>query len=111
MRATPDVVLSQRCEPALDLIEPRRRGRSEVDVESRIAGKPGPDRRRLGGAVVVHHEMDVQAGRNVGLDGAQEPQELAAAVPAVQLANDLARGNVERRKAWIWLFSSTHSTI
>src|SRR5678815_39057 len=42
MRATPDVVLSQRCEPALDLIEPRRRGRSEVDVESRIAGKPGP---------------------------------------------------------------------
>jgi len=42
--------------------------------------------------------MDVQAGRNVGLDGAQEPQELAAAVPAVQLADDLARGNVERRK-------------
>ena len=84
MRATPDVVLSQRCEPALDLIEPRRRGRSEVDVESRIAGKPGPDRRRLVGAVVVHHEMDVQAGRNVGLDGAQELQELTAAVPAVQ---------------------------
>ena len=67
-------------------------------MESRIAGKPGPDCRRLVGAVVVHHEMDVQAGRNVGLDGAQELQELTAAVPAVQLADDLARGNVERRK-------------
>ena len=41
-------------------------------------------------AVVVHHEMDVHLGRHVGLDGAQELQELAAAVAAMQLADDLA---------------------
>ena len=38
--------------------------------------------------VVVHHEVDVQLGRDAGLDGSQEPQELCTAMPAVQLADD-----------------------
>ena len=76
MRAAADVVLRQRGEPALDLVEPRRRGRGEVNVESRVAGEPGLDRRRLVGGVVVHDEMDIHLGRNVGFDGAQELQEL-----------------------------------
>src|SRR5678815_4744769 len=85
MRAAADVVLRQRREPALDLVEPGRRGRCEVDVESRVAGEPGLDRRRLVGAVVVHDEVDIQLGRNVGFDGAQELQELGATVPAMRL--------------------------
>ena len=64
MGAAPDVVLSQRGEPALDLIEPRRRSRREVDVEPRVACEPGSDRRGLVRPVVVHHEVDVQLGRD-----------------------------------------------
>jgi hypothetical protein len=45
--------------------------------------------------VVVHHEVDVQLGRDAGLDGSQEPQELCTAMPAVQLADDLARCDIE----------------
>ncbi len=47
MRAAADVVLRQRGEPALDLVEPGRRGGGEVDVESRVAREPGLDRGRL----------------------------------------------------------------
>jgi hypothetical protein len=90
MRAAADVVLGQRGEPALDLIEPGRRSRRKVDVEPRVACEPGPDRGRLVSAVVVHYEVDIHLRCHVGLDGAQELQEFAAAVSAVQLADDLA---------------------
>ena len=98
MRAAADVVLSERGEPALDLIEPRRRSGSEVDMESRVACEPGLDRGRLVGGVVVHHEMDIELRWQVGVDRAQELQELAATVSAVKLSDDLAGGDVQRRK-------------
>ena len=88
MSAATDVALRERCEPTLDLVEPGCRGRSEVDVEPRVACEPGSDRRGLVRPVVVHHEVDVQLGRDAGLDGSQEPQELCTAMPAVQLADD-----------------------
>ncbi len=74
MSAATDVALRERCEPTLDLVEPGCRGRSEVDVEPRVACEPGSDRRGLVRPVVVHHEVDVQLGRDAGLDGSQEPQ-------------------------------------
>jgi len=43
-------------------------------VEPRVACEPGSDRRGLVRPVVVHHEVDVQLGRDAGLDGSQEPQ-------------------------------------
>jgi len=64
MSAATDVALRERCEPTLDLVEPGCRGRSEVDVEPRVACEPGSDRRGLVRPVVVHHEVDVQLGRD-----------------------------------------------
>ncbi|MGF6851352.1 hypothetical protein OKW29_000238 [Paraburkholderia sp. CI3] len=49
-------------------------------------------------AVVVHHQMDVQLGWHVGLDGAQELQEFTAAMTPMQFSNDFARGDVQRRE-------------
>jgi hypothetical protein len=67
----------------------------------RGAGEPGwrapsPDHGRLVGALVVRREMDIHLRRHVGFDGAQELQELSAAVSTGQLTDDLAGGDVQR---------------
>ena len=69
-----------------------------MHVESRMAGKPVAHRGRLVSAVVVHDQVDVQHRRHVGLDGAQELQELTSAVPAVRLADHLTGGDVQCRE-------------
>ncbi|CAB3775311.1 hypothetical protein LMG29542_08693 [Paraburkholderia humisilvae] len=65
-------------------------------METWMASQPGIDRGALVRAVVIHHQMDVQLGRHVGLDGAQKPQEFTAAMTPMQFANDFARGDVQR---------------
>ncbi len=50
-------------------------------------------------AVVVHHEMHVQLGRQLGGDRAQELHKFAAAVTPMQLADYLARRAVPARAA------------
>lgn len=86
MSTAADAGLGEGGKPAFDLVDPGGGGRGEVHVKSRTAGKPGADRCGLEGAVVVHHEMDVQVWRDVVLDGVQEAQELGCAVPGLRLA-------------------------
>jgi hypothetical protein len=40
--------------------------------------------------------MHIHLRGHIGLDGAQELQELGAAMPAVELADDFSGGDVER---------------
>ena len=84
MSAATDLALGQGGEPALDLIEPRGRGRSEVHVEARIASEPSFDGRSLVGTIVVHHQMHVEFLRHRLFNRAQELQELLRAVPSMQ---------------------------
>jgi hypothetical protein len=93
-----DLALAQDGEPALDEVQPRPGGRREVQVVAGVAGEPGLDGRRLVGAVVVHDQVNVELRRHALLDGAQELQELAAAMPPMQLADDLAGGQIQRRE-------------
>jgi len=67
-----------------------------MHMKTRMPGEPVLDGLRLVGAVVVHHEMDVQRRRYVGFDGEQELQELAAAMAAVQIADDSSGGDIQR---------------
>ena len=98
MRAAPDLLFGQRRKPALDLVEPGSRSGREVNMKPRVASEPGLDRGRLVCAVVVHHQVDVQIGRHIRFDGAQELEELAAAMAPVQLTDDGARDDVQRGK-------------
>ena len=60
MRSSTKLFGGERREPSLDEVDPRcTRGR-EVHVEARTLCQPTPDRRRLMGRVVVHHEMDIE---------------------------------------------------
>ena len=59
----PDAVMSDQAEEALDLVEPRCRGRGEVQVKARVLVEP---RRHLGvlmGGIVVEHEVEIEFGR------------------------------------------------
>ena len=90
--------------------------------------------------VVVEDQANVRVSRHLRVDSLQEAEELLTPMPAMTLADDLARGDIERREqrrrpvpavvvrpalrrtegqgqnrrgaveAWIWLFSSTLST-
>jgi hypothetical protein len=72
--ATADLAFGEGSEPTLDLIEPRSRGRREVHVEARIAGKPSFDGRSLVGTVIVHHQMHVEFLRHRLFNRVQELQ-------------------------------------
>src|SRR4051794_32655069 len=90
-------------EPALDEVQPRARGRGEVQREARVREQPALDRRRLVRGAVVEHEVNVELGGNFGVDALQELLKLDRAMAAVQRSDDLAgaqvKGRVEARGA------------
>ena len=53
------------------------------------------------GAVVVDDEVEIEVWGHAGVNVPEEAQELLVAMPRLALA----------MTAWIWLFSSTQSTI
>jgi hypothetical protein len=63
-------------EEALDGVQPRRRGRREVEGPSRVAAKPGADFGLLVGGVVIDDSVHQLAGRDLILGGIEEADEL-----------------------------------
>ena len=96
VRAAAELLGGQLGEPALDEVQPGARGRGEVQHEPRVGGQPLVDRRRLVGRAVVEDDVDVEIGRDLAIEGLQELLELDRAVAAVQRADDLAGGDVQR---------------
>ena len=58
--------------------------------------EPGFDLRRFMGGVVVHDDVDVQIIGNATIDLLEEIEEFPGPVALIALADDEARGNVER---------------
>ena len=56
--ATSDLFIGDKSKEALDLIEPGRTGRSEMDMPARPLGKPFADQRCFMSGLVVHDEME-----------------------------------------------------
>ena len=126
-------------EPDLDLVEQGGVGGGEMEMVAGPGGEPALDAGVLVGAVVVDHEVDIEVRGHVGIDVPEEAQEFLAAA-RLALGEDLAGGDVQGGEegggavagvavchaldvaesdgqkglgapgAWIWLFSSTHST-
>src|SRR6516225_6346025 len=96
--AAPDLFVGDEREETLNLIEPGRTGRREMDVPARPFGEPVADQRSLVGGVVVHDEMDIEIARDGGLDLVEELAKLGGAVAGEAFADHLARRNVERRE-------------
>ena len=67
-----DAIGSYAAEEALDLVEPRRRCRGEVHVETRMPLKPSLHLGVLVCGIVVGDQVQVQTLWGVAVDGAQE---------------------------------------
>ena len=87
--------LGELGEEALDGVEPGAGGRREVEGPARMAGEPSPDLRVLVGGVVVEDGVDQLAGRDRGLDGVEEADELLVPVALHVAADDGAVEHVE----------------
>ena len=61
-----------------------------MEVIARPFGKPGFDRRRLVGGVIIHDEVDVEIGRHGCVDSIEETAELGCAMAPVAAAEHLA---------------------
>jgi len=83
--ATSDGHLGDDAEPAFDLVEPGGIGGCVVDVVSGPPCEPGPDLGMLVGGVIVDDEVDVERFGDVGVDVAQEGQELLVAMTSFAL--------------------------
>ena len=98
MRSAADLLLAQQSEPALDQIQPRGARRREVEVHARMSRAPAVNERRLVRAVVVDNQVDVEGGRDRGVNRVEKLSEFDRAVPSMELADDRAGLGVEGGK-------------
>ena len=89
-RAATDGALGNKGEEPFDLVEPGGVGGREVYVPAWTAGEPSSDLWVLMGCVVVDDEMDVELVRHIGLDVAQESEELLMTMTRFALGDDRA---------------------
>jgi Domain of unknown function (DUF4062) len=83
-------------EEGLDRVQPRARGRGEVEDEAGMAGEPAQDLGMLVGGIVVEDHVDHLAGRHRALDGVEKAQELLVAVALHAAAEHRPFEHVER---------------
>lgn len=83
-----------------DLIQPGATGRGEVEMEpfSLLRLQPFLHFSALVGAVVVHDQMHVLIGRELGFEIVEKPDEFAAPMTVLAGANDLAVQDVKSRE-------------
>jgi hypothetical protein len=87
-RAAAEGALSDVDEAAFELIEPKGKGRPDVNVPARMAGEPSSDPVVLVGGVVVNDEVDVELGRHIGVNCGAGRRELLMAMAGVALGDD-----------------------
>ena len=86
--AVPEPPSRQLGEEALDRVEPRARGRGEVEGPARVLREPGPDPGVFVRGVVVEDGMDRGAGGDRALDAVEKLQEFLMAVASGVLADN-----------------------
>src|SRR5436190_22043 len=98
MDAASELLSGKFSEPALDLIDPRRRGWREMHVVMRPPRQPSFDGRGFMGGVIVHDNVDVEALRNLRVDLLKKIEELGCSVALVAFADHKSGCNVEGRE-------------
>ena len=95
---TPDTFFGDVPEEPLDEVDPRGRGRCEVQVEPWMPGQPVLYFGMLVRRIVVHDQMQCQGFVGPPVNRLQELGELVVAVPGLALANHRSGLHVECRK-------------
>ena len=85
-------------EPDLHLVEPRSIRGGVVHVKSGTPGQPSLDPGMLVRGVVVDDEMNIEVHGDVGLDVAQELEELLVTMTGLALGHHFPGGDIQRRE-------------
>ena len=85
-------------EEAFDGVEPRCRGRGEVEDPARMTRHPGSDFGMLVAAVIVEDDMNQLPGRDVALEAVEKAQKLLVPVALHALPGDPAVEHVQGGK-------------
>ncbi len=96
--AATDALSGDLGKETFDQVEPRRRGRREMQLEPGMAFKPPLDLRRLVGGVVVDDQVESQVLGRRAVDLVQEADEFLMAMLLHALADDRAVEHVQRRE-------------
>jgi len=91
---TPDTPLRQQTEPALHQVGPGGGSGDEVELKARMLFQPAFHVLVAMVTGVVENDVDVQAGRGLLVEPAQQAEELPIAVAGVALSQHLARAHV-----------------
>src|ERR1700722_5503928 len=67
-----------------------------MDTPTRALGQPVADQPGLVGRIIVPDQMHIEAGWHVGVDFIEELAEFSSTMMWMALADDLARGDIER---------------
>jgi hypothetical protein len=73
-------LLRDEREPPLYLLQPAGIGRGEMRMEPGVASKPRLNLGMLVRTMVVHHQVRIEPGGNVGFDLLQESKELSVSM-------------------------------
>jgi hypothetical protein len=93
-----EALFGELCEEAFDGVEPRCRGRGEVEDEARMAIEPFHDLGVLVRGIIVDDGMDRLFSGDIGIDGVEEADELLMAMTLHALPEDVAFEDVEGGK-------------
>lgn len=96
--SAPDTSLRHFGKQSFHEIQPTTAGGSKVNVILRVARQPSSHLGHLVGSVFVHHQMNVKAAGEIGVNVVQEAQELLMPVPSVAPADIDPAGNIQSRE-------------
>ncbi len=95
-QAALEPLLGKLGEEPFDGIEPRGRGRGEMEYPTRMPLQPRDDLRGLVSSVVIQDGMDLFARGNLSLDGVKEANELLMPMMLHAAADNAALQHVQR---------------
>src|SRR5688572_4593076 len=98
MTSAPDASFGHFCKQSFHQVEPTTAGRREVDVIARMPRQPVSHFADFMGAVVVHHQVDIQTTGEAGIDVVEEAEKLLVPVPSITTADGDSAGHIHGRK-------------
>ena len=96
--ASPDFAAGDNREKSFDRVEPRRRGRREMECPSRVVREPFQDLGMFVGGVIVGDGVDDFASGHVPFDGVEKANEFLMPMLLHTAPDDRAIKNIQRGK-------------
>lgn len=98
-----DSFLGDLAKPAFDQVQPRTRGRDEMEMEAQMPPEPGFHPGVLVGSIIVDDQMQVHLRRRLAVDLFEEPDEFLVAVSRHTVPDDFpiehTQGGEQRGRA------------